>query len=65
MSHRRIVKPAYIWGALSNTEPPEDDEMIVGYYDAPETYVPQCFVCGADASQPCQGRDGQVAECPR
>ena len=27
MSHRRAIKPAYIWGALSNTEPPEDEDF--------------------------------------
>jgi len=40
MSHRRIVKPAYIWGALSNTEPPEDDEEVIGYYEPADTYTP-------------------------
>ena len=25
----------YVWGSLNNTEPPDDDEDIAGYYGAP------------------------------
>ena len=27
MSRRRAIKPAYVWGSLNNTEPPDDDDM--------------------------------------
>jgi hypothetical protein len=27
MSHRRPIKPGYVWGLLSNTEPPDDDDF--------------------------------------
>ena len=39
MSHRRTLKPAYVWGALSNTEPPDDDEDVIGYYGLPDDVV--------------------------
>ena len=28
MSRRRAIKPAYVWGSLNNTEPPDDDDYI-------------------------------------
>lgn len=39
MSHRRAIKPAYAWGALGNTEPPDDDDDIAGYYGLPDGVV--------------------------
>jgi hypothetical protein len=33
---RTRVKPAYIWGALSNTEPPEDEDAPAWVDDDPE-----------------------------
>ena len=66
MSHRRTQKPAYIWGALSNTEPPDDDEDIVGYYGVDVSAEPnRCYLCGAADGEPCQRADGELAECLR
>ena len=40
MSRHRAIKPAYVWGSLNNTEPPEDDDEVIGYYEPADTYVP-------------------------
>ena len=35
-AHAQLARrPVYVWGSMSNTEPPEDDDDIEGYYGAP------------------------------
>jgi hypothetical protein len=41
MSRHRAIKPAYVWGSLNNTEPPEDDDEVIDYYAPADTYVPR------------------------
>ena len=58
MSHRRIVKPAYIWGALSNTEPPDDDEDFEPVECGEADYIePELIVADEWAAAQAEDRD--------